>query len=175
MVNEFIEELKLLAKEKFPVKKTTDFIKQYPPLLNYLDKYLFFRDDIYTRNLIYYSPEFELLALCWMPNQKAPAHGHEGEKCWFKVELGTLKIINYDDNSTNDNLIETSQVEAKKGYVDGPAYIHAVENMVAEPAISLHIYARPFHECDVYLKNRKCRKKIGYYSKYGKIVDSQAL
>lgn len=168
MLKNFIEQLKQFSKHDFPAQETTAFFKEYNSLKTELDPYLFFKDEFYTRNLIYYSPEFELLALCWMPGQKAPAHGHEGEKCWFKVELGSLKIINYDNNF--DELIKLDDVKADQGYVDGPAYIHAVENLYDKPAISLHLYARPFHECDVYIENEKHRKKIDYYSKYGKIV-----
>ena len=31
-----------------------------------------------------------------------------------------------------------------------PADIHSVENIQDEPAISLHLYTKPFGECDIY-------------------------
>jgi hypothetical protein len=37
-----------------------------------------------------------------------------------------------------------------RGHLDGPADIHAVENRFDEDAVSLHVYARPYAECDVY-------------------------
>ncbi len=35
------------------------------------------------------------------------------------------------------------------GYLDGPADIHAVET-VGEDAVSLHVYVKPYDECDIY-------------------------
>ena len=49
----------------------------------------------YTRNLVYRNNDFEILFLCWSPEQIAPVHGHEGEKCWAKVESGKLQFCNY--------------------------------------------------------------------------------
>ncbi|MDR3647302.1 MAG: cysteine dioxygenase family protein [Candidatus Babeliales bacterium] len=168
MLKKFIDQLKEFSKQDFPAEETTAFFKQQGSFLDDLTPYLFFKNEFYTRNLIYYSPEFELVVLCWMPGHKAPAHGHEGEKCWFKVELGSVNIINYDEK--DNQLIKLNETQADQGYVDGPAYIHAVENLNQDPAISLHLYARPIPECDVYIDNEKHRKQVGYYSKYGKII-----
>jgi hypothetical protein len=43
-------------------------------------------------------------------------------------------------------------VDAGPGYVDGPADIHAVTNPTSleEDAVSLHVYCRPYDECDIY-------------------------
>ena len=46
-------------------------------------------------------------------------------------------------------------VTGDKGFLDGPAEIHSVENIFNEPAVSLHIYAKPFDACDIYdLENK---------------------
>ena len=38
------------------------------------------------------------------------------------------------------------------GHVDGPADIHAVTNPATfgEDAVSVHVYCRPYEECDIY-------------------------
>ena len=40
-------------------------------------------------------------------------------------------------------------LDGKPGHVDGPADIHAVET-VGEDAVSLHVYVKPYGECDIY-------------------------
>ena len=40
-------------------------------------------------------------------------------------------------------------VDGKPGHVDGPADIHAVETVGAD-AVSLHVYVKPYDECDIY-------------------------
>jgi sulfite oxidase len=58
------------------------------------------------------------------------------------------------------------------GYLDGPADIHRVENAFREFAVSLHLYSRPFPECDVYDAEgtRKVRMQLKYYSIGGRRV-----
>ncbi|MDC1038666.1 hypothetical protein OAR31_06350, partial [Candidatus Marinimicrobia bacterium] len=62
-------------------------------------------------------------------------------------------------------------VTGDKGFVDGPAEIHSVENIFNEPAVSLHIYAKPFDACDIYdLENKTVeRVTLKYYSQYGEL------
>jgi cysteine dioxygenase len=172
MLNRLIKELTFLAKSNFPVKLTTYLLTQTPNLITYLEPYLFFNEDKYTRNLIFQSPEFELLTLCWMPGQKAPAHGHEGEKCWIRVEQGNLHFVSYKDIIHNNQLelVVTHDIIGSAGYIDGPAYIHTVENSFSEPAVGLHLYAKPFHACDVYVNNKKERHSLSYDTKFGKKI-----
>ena len=55
-----------------------------------LQRYIFFRPERYTRNLVFKNEFFELLVICWNIGQRAPVHGHEGERCWSRVEQGSL-------------------------------------------------------------------------------------
>ena len=170
MINKLIDELKIEAERQFPVKETTNLLANLPNLIKDLEPYLFFTPDKYTRNLIFQSAEFELLALCWLPGHAAPIHGHEGEKCWARVEQGKLRFMSYKDVFTNNalELALTEEVVGEQGYVDGPAYIHAIENTFSEPAISLHLYAKPFHECNVYINNKAERHSLSYDTKFGR-------
>ena len=104
--------------------------------------------------------DFEIILLCWLPNQMAPIHGHEGEKCWFKVISGSLQICNYSIKSLNPlDLKLEEEINATKGYLDGPADIHSIENCSNKPVITLHIYANPYDTCTVYnLKEKRIDK-----------------
>lgn len=164
-LNQVINELYLFARKDFPVQEITDFLQKTSIPLSQVDPYLFFSPLKYTRHLIHRSADFELLYMCWSPGQKSPVHGHEGEKCWFRVEQGQLQIVNY--KLTDVNIPSKMSIDiAQTGFVDGPADIHLVENHTKERAISLHIYARPFDVCDVYdLTNQQVvKKKLSYDS-----------
>ncbi|MGH7318739.1 MAG: hypothetical protein ACRELA_03805, partial [Candidatus Rokuibacteriota bacterium] len=43
-------------------------------------------------------------------------------------------------------------VDGTRGHLDGPADIHAVENPdgFGDDAVSVHVYSRPYEECDIY-------------------------
>lgn len=119
-----------------------------------LDPYVRFEQDRYTRHLVYTSPEVELLVLCWARGTRAPIHGHEGELCWARVERGRLRFTNYRETSRAPLRVVAvgAPLDGEPGHLDGPADIHAVENPAEFEldAVSLHVYAKPYEECDLY-------------------------
>ena len=167
MIDIIIQKLKDFAKEDFPVKEVSSFLKSIELKNKDIKKYTFKLQNRYTRNLIYKDINFELLLLCWAPNVTAPIHGHEGEKCWAKVLDGELEICNYKESGSYIKLIK--KVSCKPGYLDGPADIHSVKNLETSFATSLHIYAKPYDACDIYSSDLKTieRVKLGYYSVNG--------
>ena len=101
-----------------------------------------------------------------------PIHVHEGEKCWAKVQLGTLEICNYNMKSkTPLRLEQIEKINAPVGYLDGPADIHSVNNCFTDPAISLHVYAKPYDSCEIYdiKTNQINRLQMKYHSINGQI------
>ena len=170
---DFIVGLDSLAKKNFPVSEVLAYLKASHFQEDLLEPYTFFSEKRYTRNLLHKRPEYEVLLLCWMPNQISPIHGHEGEKCWMRVESGELYFTNYveKENASGEVTVEPldSQVGGQ-GFVDGPAIIHRVANQTLKPAMSLHLYAKPFAQCDVFdeEKHLKTRIGLGYDSVDGK-------
>ena len=108
--------------------------------------------------------------ICWASGQSAPIHGHEGQYCWARVEAGTLRFTNYREISETPLVLErlAEPVVGNEGYLDGPADIHSVENPAEldKPAASLHVYYRPFAECDIYdlQRREKRRTRLSYDS-----------
>jgi predicted metal-dependent enzyme (double-stranded beta helix superfamily) len=142
-----------------------------------LRRYTHFRPDRYTRNLVFKNKAFELLVICWNIGQQAPVHGHEGERCWSRVEQGTLLLCNYREVSERPLVIERidEPYRGERGHLDGPADIHSVANPApsVEPAISLHLYSNPYDQCDIYdlEKKEKRRVQLRYDSVAGKLVN----
>jgi len=167
MLNKIISDLKNFARTNFPTSDVSSYLKNVKLSDNDLEKYLLKKDKQYTRNLIHKDVDFEIMVVCWPPKISAPIHGHEGEKCWARVEDGELQISNYKKVSSNPlELIKTKQMSCLPGYLDGPAEIHSVENLTSQFATSLHVYARPYDACDVYDlgKGTVNRLKLGYHS-----------
>jgi hypothetical protein len=116
-----------------------------------LQRYARFEDGRYTRHLVFKNSAVELLVLCWRRGTHAPIHGHEGELCWARVERGRLRFTSYRELSRSPLALAPvgHPLEGGPGHVDGPADIHAVET-VGEDAVSLHVYVKPYDECDIY-------------------------
>lgn len=145
-----------------------------------IEPYLHWCPGFYTRNLVHKDSDFELLLLCWDKGQVAPVHGHEGEKCWARVECGKLRFINYFETAERQgNRVQLRQtmgpIDAEKGYLDGPAEIHQVVNAPEfnGTAISLHLYSNPFDECEIFdlETNIVSKVRLKYDSIGGKLCD----
>ena len=172
MINNLIENLKNFAEQDFPVSDVSSYLKDLKLGTEWLIKYDLRRKNCYTRNLIHKDTDFEVMVICWPPHTSAPIHGHEGEKCWARVESGNLHIGNYQMLSNSPlELNMINELSCDAGYLDGPADIHSVKNISEDFSTSLHIYAKPYEACDIYdlEKGMIERKKIGYYSIGGKI------
>ncbi len=119
-----------------------------------LHGYVRFEPGRYARHLVHKSADVEILVLCWSRGAAAPIHGHEGELCWARVERGRLRFTSYRELHRTPPRLEPlgPSVDATRGHLDGPADIHAVENLYGfgDDAVSVHVYARPYEECDIY-------------------------
>ena len=164
MLNSLVKKLKYFAKHNFPVEEVSSLLKKIVIEDHDYKKYNFVLNDRYTRNLIYKDHDFELLLLCWAPKVLAPIHGHEGEKCWAKLLSGNLEISNYREH--HDSIQLDRKVLCEPGYLDGPADIHSVKNITSNFTTTLHLYAKPYDVCDIYMNDLKTiqRVKLGYYS-----------
>ena len=167
MLNTVINKLKEFSKEDFPVPEVSSYLLNLNIDQEELKKYLLRADDHYIRNLIHRDRDFEIMIICWPPNTSAPIHGHEGEKCWARVQDGNLQICNYEEVSSSPlklNMIQ--ELSCAPGFLDGPADIHSVENITGEFATSLHVYAKPYDACDIYdiEKGTVDRIKLSYHS-----------
>ena len=150
-MDDLISRLKEFSAEDFPVAAVSAYLNEYYLSNEILKKYTHFKHKKYCRNLVHKENDFEILVVCWKAGQVAPIHGHEGEKCWMRIESGALRVSNYLLESLEPlTLNMTDQIKGKSGYLDGPAEIHSVENVYSENAVSLHIYAKPFSKCDIY-------------------------
>ena len=162
-----INQLNKFNLKNFPTNEVSKFLDKKTLNKNEINDYSLFLNHKYARNLVYKDRNFEILVVCWKPGQKAPIHGHEGEKCWMRIEAGSLQISNYRLLSSNPiSLKLLSQDHLDEGCLDGPAEIHSVENISNENAISLHVYTKPFNKCDVFYPEKGIveRKSLAYDS-----------
>jgi len=178
-VDEFVAGLQ--AVPGFETRAVYDFIKTHPVRPESLRPYLYFSPATYTRNLIFKSEQFELIAICWDVGQASRIHNHRDQQCWMAVPIGKLKNQNYrvlDHNAEKT----TCRLEATSSFlitptspleVDQEEPVHQVLNLAEwkERAVSLHIYSRPFNTCEVYSleKGTYCDVPLYYTSEYGKL------
>ncbi len=177
-MGEFVAALEAIAASGFETPRVQAYLERSLIAPGELSPYLHFRAGHYTRNLVHKTAAFEILVVCWGVGQRAPVHGHEGERCWARVEQGKLRFTSYRLITEAPLALEAAgpPVDGAVGYLDGPADIHAVENLAdfAAPAASLHVYSKPYAECDVYDLTRGVRRRLrlAYDTVYGKPVET---
>ena len=178
-IQEFVSGLE--AVPGFQTQAVFDFVKTHPVRPETLRPYLFFSPASYTRNLIFKSELFELIAICWEVGQASRIHNHRDQQCWMAVPIGKLKNQNYRVLDRNPERA-TCRLEASSSFLITPASplevdqeepVHQVLNLVEwkERAVSLHVYSRPFNTCEVYSleKGTYCDVPLYYTSEYGKL------
>ncbi len=175
-MDDFVNTLESMAADNFDASGVQSYLEQTRITPATLEMYLHYKPERYTRHLVHKSEAFEILVICWGSGQKAPIHGHEGELCWARVERGKLRFTSYRFISETPLKLEliSEAVDGENGYLDGPADIHAVENCMAfgAPAASVHVYSRPYAECDIYdlVSGERQRVQMAYDTIAGKPV-----
>ena len=118
--------------------KVNEALKSY----NGIDwkQYIKYNTDTYNRELIYSSPEYDLVIVTWCKDQGCAIHNHPKNGCSVKIlqnsiteelyETETLNLINTSVYNTNDIM-----------YIDDSLGYHRMCNKNNEPCISLHVYA----------------------------------
>lgn len=130
------------------------------------ERYMSWCTKCYTRNCIAENEEFELILLCWEKGQKTPIHDHGGEECWVKVIQGGFKETIYRVNKDGE-LKSVNSIISKTGdtsYMIDFMGCHRLENINDGRTISLHLYAKPIRNCQLFDENTRTfvRKEMSY-------------
>jgi NitT/TauT family transport system ATP-binding protein len=152
-MQDFAAEVRTRCADHFDPQAFGRWLRETPIAPASLEPFLRFAPGRYTRHLVLKNRDVELLVLCWAQGARAPIHGHEGELCWARVERGRLRFASYREVSRTPLTLEPgSSIDGGPGHLDGPADIHAVSNLpeFGADAVSVHVYARPYDECDIY-------------------------
>jgi len=162
---ETISELIQVLDEEERTKYTTILKSMNLPIAEF-EKYATWSDSCYTRNCIVENENFELILICWEKEQITAIHDHGGEECWVYFIEGSFREHIYTQNEKGQlNSVETT--DAKPGDV---AYMvdfmgfHSLENRSNKRGMSLHLYANPIKNCNVYnsKENEFVRKELSY-------------
>ena len=134
--------------------------------INEFDRYSSWCNKSYTRNCIADNEKFELILLCWEAGQKTPIHDHGGEECWVKILKGEFQETIYsadDSGKLNTIKVINSKTDDITYMVDFMGY-HCLENLSTKKSMSLHLYAKPIRNCNVFDETtRKFVNKVMVY------------
>lgn len=141
-----------------------------------VEKYLYFKDNFYTRNLVYKNDNLELMLLCWEKGQETPIHNHQGSEGWVYVISGEIEEKTYrvhsDAKRYDVELIKTQKLPPKSvSHINDDIGIHSLSNL-GDQSITLHLYVPIIKECMYFdpttfsLKSRT----MSYFSSMGTVL-----
>jgi cysteine dioxygenase len=192
-IESFIEKLRTFEQQPITRDQVLEFCERVQVRDSSLAPFIHFAANCYTRNLIYRDDLFEIMTICWQPQQQTPVHTHNGQLCWMLTQRGTLHMVDYRwrgcDHPEYQNVvgldclagsdhIQLEQLRELDAWSGGPVLtadklqtIHQLFNY-DEPAISLHLYSRPIDSCVAFdLEKQHCyRRELSYFSRYGGVL-----
>ena len=176
----FVAALRAIPEEEFTDGRVLETVNNNRVATAELDPYLVWKPDRYTRGLIYRDDLFQVLILCWNVGQASPVHDHAGQKCWMSLPQGRLEITNYSYKHGREIEFIDAEIVGEHGsdvHVDQCCSVHQITNRCAwcEPAVSLHVYSRPFDSCYIYdLATGKRELKPMCCDMYGPLAEAFA-
>jgi cysteine dioxygenase len=129
-------------------------------------KYATWSEICYTRNCIVENENFELILICWEKEQVTAIHDHGGEECWVYFVDGDFREHIYTENESGElDIVKTTNTNAGDiSYMIDFMGFHNLENTSNKRSMSLHLYAKPIKNCNVYdsEKNEFVCKEMSY-------------
>ena len=115
-----------------------------------------FAANTYARNLVCRSADFELLVLCWKPGHESTIHDHAGSLNAVRVHRGELTsrvFVPAAGRPAGAGPVELlAEERVRLGGWTGVdrGGIHHLANTAAEDLVTVHVYAPPLTELNVY-------------------------
>ncbi len=186
-IQNLIKGLCEIPDEEFHCDPVYQFLTDNPVEIDSIERYFNWSEKFYTRNLVYKDERFELMAICWNKGQKSAIHNHADQMCWMTVPVGKLRGQNFraleiDEAKNYCKLEETDQfnlAECLAAKVELEQPIHQILNLPEfnEPAVSIHIYSKPFETCLTYCNETDSfsEVRLNYASIDGKLCEGISL
>src|ERR1700722_14349531 len=194
-VPDFVAGLRELERDLITKDRIAEYMAAMTLGPEALDDYVWWREGVYTRNLIYRDELFEVMTIWWVAGQKTAIHTHNGQLGWMTVSQGEVRthefhhtsfnapenqnVVNIDclGGATELQIDRVGTVVCSEGSgmvtVDKLQTIHQIENAGTTGCVSLHVYSKPFDSCIAFdLDKQRCyRRQLSYFSKDGELVE----
>lgn len=162
---ESLSDLIAILDEEERTKYTTILKSIQIPIAEF-KKYATWSENSYTRNCIAENEDFELILICWNKEESTEIHDHGGEECWVYFVEGNFKENIFKEGETGKlKIIKKNKMRPGdiSYMIDFMGY-HNLENASSKRSMSLHLYAKPIKNCNVYNSkiNKFVRKELCY-------------
>jgi cysteine dioxygenase len=140
-LNQLIENINKTLTKDTKLNHLTDLFNGYTG--TDWKQHIKFNPDKYMRIYLHKNDYYEVILICWSPNQSSGIHDHPTRGCLLKLLQGKLTEVLYNKDLTikSSAIISPGDIS----YQEGAVGIHNIINMDTE-SVSLHIYAPPCYK-----------------------------
>jgi cysteine dioxygenase len=186
-IHDWVKGLAAIPARDFTLETVQNYVLHHSVRPETLDKYCYFSQGSYTRNLIFKNEVFECMTVCWEIGQHSRVHNHRDQNCWMSVPIGRLRVQNYrvehrDPSHGTCEIVPTDVYlmdPTHPAYVNPEEPVHEVINVAEfnQRAVSIHVYSKPFDQCEVYLRDKGTYSDVPlfYTSEYGELNPAEKL
>jgi cysteine dioxygenase len=92
-----------------------------------------FDEQSYVRRILLWTPDLEIVLLCWSAGQSSSIHDHRGSNCVTRVLTGRFRERLYQEDETSGVYLETVSRMMEAGQISGLSghQAHQVSNVLA--------------------------------------------
>ena len=155
-LDEFVFEMMRIPSADLTMVQLFDLANRLDLADALVHSHIFYDPETYARNLLCRTPRFDLLVLCWRPGQVTTIHDHATSLNVTRVYQGTLTTRSYEvidrPEPGHCQIRQSSEEHLQVGglaTVDF-AEIHQLANTSSENLVTVHVYARPLKDINVY-------------------------
>jgi predicted metal-dependent enzyme (double-stranded beta helix superfamily) len=155
-LDDFVFEMMRVPTKELRLPQLQDLMVRLDLRDDLIEEHIHFSKECYARNLLCRTPRFDMLVLCWKPDQVTTIHDHAGSLNVTRVYRGTLTSRTFDKHDrpspgriivrmSDEELLEAGALST----VDFGG-IHQLANTSRGDLITVHVYARPLKDITVY-------------------------
>lgn len=109
-----------------------------------LSAYRCFTPERYARNTVFRNDHFELVVICWLPNQASSIHDHGRSHCLYIILEGEMQEEMFAVDSGGRPRRQVARCY-RPGQITiaGPADVHRIANTGGSHLVTVHVYSPP--------------------------------
>jgi cysteine dioxygenase len=139
-------------RQPIPLRNLESWMSRCALAVEDIRPYTRFSSDRYLRNLMWQSPYYQALVLCWRSGQRSPIHDHTGSACVVRVIEGQA-IETLFERAPNGMIYSASSRELQPNQIcaSEDSDIHQMSNLqVDDDLVTLHLYSPPLIYMNTY-------------------------
>jgi cysteine dioxygenase len=118
-----------------------EILSENPVIYDDVVQHILFSESTYARNFVFDGPGFQVIVLCWRPQQMSSIHSHSQSSCGVRVLAGVATETIYEPGESGPVAVQQQKLCAGDVVSAPGSFVHKIENAEDSDLITLHVYS----------------------------------